>query len=136
MHCDITQDTPIEPGYEGPYDVIYSGLCLNVGATSVKEYSNNIKRLSKLLKPRGKLVINNVEARNANNSIYMYYVKKEKYQALSLTTDTLAEVLEENGYNVTMTRSLVEKTEGAAERLSPEALAMRFVVATKGLTSL
>ena len=132
VHCDITQDTPIEPGYEGPYDVIYSGLCLSVAATSVQEYSNNIKRLTKLLKPSGKLVINSTEARHLHDTTYTYYVKEAKFQSFSITLDALTRALKENGYDdIKITRSLVDETEGAAQRLSSEVLAMRLIVATK-----
>ena len=132
VHCDITQDTPIEPGYEGPYDVIYTSLCITVASTSVQEYSNNVQRLSKLLKPGGKLVINNAEARVAGNTVFTYYVNKEKFQAFSLTDDALIRLLEENGYrDISLTRNLIDEIEGGAERMSPEVLAMKFIVATK-----
>ena len=37
--CDITKDQFIEEGYEGPYDVVKSLLCLGVPATNKDEYT-------------------------------------------------------------------------------------------------
>ena len=28
VKCDLTQDPPIEPGYEQPYDVVMSSFCI------------------------------------------------------------------------------------------------------------
>ena len=35
VHCDITQDIPIEKGYEGPYDVVMSILCISNACKSI-----------------------------------------------------------------------------------------------------
>lgn len=130
VFCDITQDNPIESGYEGPYDVIYSSLCLCVAATNIKEYSDNVKRLTKLLKPGGMLIINDVEARDLSKNIITYTVNNNKFEALCPTSEALCQVLEENGYHdIKTSRNLIDDTQGAAQRMSPEVLAMRFIVA-------
>ena len=59
-------------------------------------------------------------------------MNKEKFQAFSLTDDALIWLLEENGYrDISLMRNLIDEIEGGAERMSPEVLAMKFIVATK-----
>ena len=56
--CDILCDPPLlVPGYEGPYDIILSSLCLSAACTTHEEYSQAIGRLTKYLKPGGKLIL-------------------------------------------------------------------------------
>ena len=51
VHCDITQDPPITPGYDQPYDVVITSLVMEGAATNSEEYLANITRLGKLVKP-------------------------------------------------------------------------------------
>ena len=44
--CDITQDPPIAKGYEGPYDVVMSMLCLETACRTRVEYTAAVKRLA------------------------------------------------------------------------------------------
>ena len=53
VHCDITQDPPIEPGYEGSYDVV---VCSLVMEGTDEEYYANIARFGRLVKPGGKVI--------------------------------------------------------------------------------
>ena len=56
--CDILCDPPLlVPGYEGPYDIILSSLCLSAACTTHEEYSQAIGRLTKYLKSGGKLIL-------------------------------------------------------------------------------
>ena len=49
VKCDIWMDPPIQSGYEGPYDVILSSLCLECACTSLEEYEVAVTKLSTLL---------------------------------------------------------------------------------------
>ena len=43
ISCDILRDPPLlVPGYEGPYDIIFSTLCLTAACTTHEEYSQSI----------------------------------------------------------------------------------------------
>ena len=45
VHCDITQDPPIEPGYEGSYDIVVCSLVMEGASDTDEEYYANIARL-------------------------------------------------------------------------------------------
>lgn len=129
--CDATIDPPLPIEYTGPYDVIFSSLCLTVTAKNIEEYSINVSRLVKILKPGGKLILNSVEARDGNSHL-TYWVNEEKFYALSLTVESLDKVMKENGMrDVKITRTLLDDIQGGRESMSPQVLAMIFVVATK-----
>ena len=51
--CDFTKDKLIEEGYEGPYDVVMSFLCLEDAAGDSEEYVSNLKRILSLLQVNG-----------------------------------------------------------------------------------
>lgn len=128
--CDVTKDPPIATGYEGPYDIIFSSLCLTVTASNIQEYSTNLSRLTNMLKSGGKLILNSVEARQGTH--LTYWVGEKKFYALSLTVDSLNWALKENGYtDIKITRRLIDETPGGYDSMSPEVLAMIFVIATK-----
>ena len=42
VHCDITKDPPIVKGYEGPYDVVMSLLCLEHAYCTRSEYTTAV----------------------------------------------------------------------------------------------
>jgi hypothetical protein len=53
--CDITQDPPIAKGYEEPYDVVMSMLCIENGCLTRQEYKDAVKRIATLVKSDGTL---------------------------------------------------------------------------------
>ena len=57
VHCDITQDPPIERDYQGPYDVVMSLLCISAGCKSHDDYLKAISRLANLIKSGGYLLL-------------------------------------------------------------------------------
>ena len=64
VHCDITQDPPIERGYDGPYDVVVCSLVLEGASNSREEYRCNAARLAKLVKPGGYLFYYGIDNKN------------------------------------------------------------------------
>ena len=132
--CDILRDPPLlVPGYEGPYDIIFSSLCLTAACTTHEEYSQAIGRLTKYLKPGGKLILQSAQTLEM---YHYYYVGSEKFFSLSTTPEFLNSVLSENGYkDVNITVQPCEGTSGAdiAFSLCTPSLsdATLFVVATK-----
>ena len=94
--CDILRDPPLlVPGYEGPYDIIFSSLCLTAACTTHEEYSQAIGRLTKYLKPGGKLILQSVQS---SGSYHYYDVGSEKFFSLSVTPEFQNSTLSENGY--------------------------------------
>ena len=57
VHCDLTQDPPIERGYDQQYDVVMSSLCIDAVAGTREEYVQGVKKLAKLVKPGGILLL-------------------------------------------------------------------------------
>ena len=55
VHCDITQDPPIEGGFDGLYDVLMCSLVLEGTATTKDEYVSHVSRLARLIKPGGSI---------------------------------------------------------------------------------
>ena len=97
VHCDITQDPPIERGYEGPYDVSCC-LCLHCFCRTNEEYAKAVGRLSSLLKPGGKIVL---YAAEKSTSVVQghYFVGRENFFSLSdLTQRFTMHCLEQAGF--------------------------------------
>ena len=44
VKCDFTQDPPIEPGYEQPYDVVMSSFCIGSVIKSNDEYQHMLAK--------------------------------------------------------------------------------------------
>ena len=70
VKCDLTREPPIEPGYEQPYDVVMSSLCIEAVIKSNDEYQNMLTKLVSLVKPGGHLLLYGVEVQGDGG----YYV--------------------------------------------------------------
>ena len=66
VHCDLTQDPPIEEGFNKLYDVVISSFVLQTIAKSYEDYKSLLYRFSRLVKPNGCLMLFSVE----NNGYY------------------------------------------------------------------
>jgi nicotinamide N-methyltransferase/phenylethanolamine N-methyltransferase/methyltransferase len=68
--CDVNDSKcPILNGKEDEYDIIFSSLCLEAACLTIEIFNETIKRLVRLLKPGGLLLLHTVR----NESFY--YVK-------------------------------------------------------------
>ena len=95
VSCDITADPPIQPGYNGPYDVVFSSLTLNIAFSSVEGYESGVAKLANLVKPGGKLCLFEIES---NGISHYYTVGSVKYYALSITREILTTILTKLGF--------------------------------------
>ena len=131
--CDIVCDPPLlVPSYEGPYDIILSSLCLPNACTTPVEYSQAIGRLTKYLKPSGKLILQSF--RPVGDSGYIHYsIGSEKFVALGVTPEFRNSTLIENGYkDISNTVQPFEGTSGIDTAVSSNSVdATVFTVATK-----
>ena len=93
--CDISKDSPIDPAYYGPYDVVISSLCIDAACTSLEEFAEAVCKLAKYIKPGGKLLIHSV---SATVDTIFYMVGKEKFFALSVNEDFLTTTLKKTGF--------------------------------------
>ncbi len=51
--CDITQDRFVAEGYEGPYHILFSSLCIESACKNSEEYTDAIKKLVSLIETDG-----------------------------------------------------------------------------------
>ena len=131
--CDITQDPPIPAGYEGPYDVVVSSLVLECAFSSLESYSEGLSKLSKLVKPGGKLCLNSVEGRGTT---HFYVVGSQRFYALNLTAEKLKNMLTEKGFHDIRVARQPRDAPGVkitGPQKEGSYTAMLFVTATKDL---
>ena len=94
--CDITLDPPIEKGYEGPYDIVLSSLCLESSCENVDEYRAGVAKLSSLLKPGGLLLICSTEKQQEEKPSY-YLVGSQYFYDLKFSYDDVVSSIKEAG---------------------------------------
>ena len=132
VKCDIHMDPPIQSGYEGPYDVILSSLCLECACSSLEEYEVAMTKLSTLLKPGGRIVLRSIEAGEDNAPTHFYMVGAQKFVALNITESFMRSTLEKAGfYNISFKRQLREDPGVNIPLEASSYYAMSFITATK-----
>ena len=94
VSCDITEDPPIEKGYEGPYDIVISCLCLETSCNNLDEYRAGIAKLTSLVKPGGFLLIYSIDIQLEDGPAG-YYVGQERFESLRVSCDFVDGVLKE-----------------------------------------
>ena len=131
VKCDIHMDPPIQSGYEGPYDVIFSSLALEC-ASSLEEYEDALIKLSTLLKPGGRIVLRCIEAGEDNAPTHYYVVGAHKFVATNVTESFIRSTLEKAGfYNISLKRQLREDPGVNIPLEASSYYAMSFITATK-----
>ena len=101
VHCDITNDPPIERGYEQPYDVVMCTLVMEGASTNCDEYCANIAQLGKLVKPGGKVFYNGVE-----NKVGYYTIGNKNFPNIHVDHEFSLSAFERAGFkNLTMTHA-------------------------------
>ena len=93
VHCDLTQDPPIESGYDKLYDVVLCTLVMEGAARSHEEYVSNALRLGRLVKPGGLLLMYGIE-----NRLGYYTVADHKYRNLHVTAEFAMITLKDAGF--------------------------------------
>ena len=102
VHCDITQDPPIERGYDQMYDVVISSLVLEDASQNLDEYASNASKLSKLVKPGGLILIYGVE-----NKLCYYKVGNRKFPDVYITPEFAVQAFKDAGfYNISLDKLL------------------------------
>ena len=131
MPCDITQDPPIAEGYEGPYDVVMSMLCIENGCLTRNEYKAAVRRIATLVKRGGTfLLYSSVRNREENDDTPgYYYIGKEKHIQVALPLQFVLTTLKESGFAVIETNKLPEKESDALHKVAKTSTA--FITATK-----
>ena len=94
---DIIQDPPIESGYYRQYDVVVANLVLAASSWSQKDYLNNLKKLIKMVKPGGRIMI--YEAERSGTERGFYIIGGAKFSNVSVTSDFVSEALKSAGFD-------------------------------------
>ena len=96
VSCDLTQDPPVESGYDRQYDVVVANLVVATASFTQENYRNNIAKLGKLVKPGGTLIIYDAERTSTKRGFYI--VGDAKFSNVSVTSDFVCEALESAGF--------------------------------------
>ena len=88
--CDIFRDYPLLSKQE-PYEIVITGLCLEVVCKTYEEFKHSVKKLVGLLKPGGFLLMF-MEERET-----FYMMGKKRWDVLYLTLEQVKEALVEAG---------------------------------------
>ena len=94
--CDALSETPMEEGYEGPYDVILQCGCLKAACSDKSSFKSAMKALCNLLKPGGTLVDCSTEAA-ADSAGLKYGVGDQCHGYVSWTHEFVASILRDCG---------------------------------------
>ena len=93
VHCDITKVPPIESDYDQQYDVVICGLVFESVSYTHEEYTANISRVGKLVKPGGSMLIYGIE-----NKLGFYTVGDQRLHNLQVTHDFAMSALKAAGF--------------------------------------
>ena len=94
--CDALSETPMEKGFEGPYDVIFQCACLECACSDKQRYKNCMKRLTSLLNPGG-LLFNYATDATEDTLGLNYPVGGRVHSYMSLTNQFVESVLRKCG---------------------------------------
>ena len=108
VHCDLTQDPPIDERYNEEYDVVISSLVLEVVSQSSEDYKTNIKKLAKLVKLGGSLFLYGAESIGSG----FYLAGDQKFKAFSVSKAHAIEAMTEAGFS----NISCEKVDASPER--------------------
>ena len=95
--CDITKDQFIEEGYEGPYDVVKSILCLGNTATNNDEYLTHLRKVASLVKMNGTLLYSDVTAESPKWGPYKFGGKE--FEAFNTSAEDIVSTLRIEGFS-------------------------------------
>ena len=95
--CDILASNPIEKGYEGPYDVIVTCVCLEPACSTKEEYVAAVGKLKAMLKPGGRLAMYSTD--RDDDDVAYYFVGDEKFTDVAISREFLAATLRGHGFS-------------------------------------
>ena len=124
--CNIFQEHPLGIEHEEElFDIISTSLCLEAACKSYDEYKTAVKKLGKLVKLGGLIIITAVEGQT------FYMVGEQKWFSLSLTHAQITEALELAGFEILQKPS--DKRRAPTEQVPTDSdhKAKLFVVAEK-----
>lgn len=124
VHCDLTQEPPIESGYDQQYDVVIVNLCIAGASRTQVDYHRGVAKLGKLVKSGGVLMIYDAE-RHGNGTGY-YYVGETKFRNVSVSSEFVSEAMRDSGFSDISVRKC------AMSSLDPQIVGFMFLKGKKG----
>ena len=95
--CNVVLESPMERGFEGPYDVILECGCLEAACSCDESYRSSMKVLAGLLKPDGMFVHCGINGLSFIEGL-VYPVGGEEYSCIRLSHEYIASILKEDGF--------------------------------------
>ena len=86
----------IERGYEGPYDMIITCLCLHNPCTTHQQYVDAVGKLKSMLKPGGRIAMYSTERDIGDGNLSWYTVGNEKFHSLRASHEFLSNTLKQH----------------------------------------
>ena len=93
VHCDITQDPPIDPDYNQRYDVVMTSLVIEGVATNHEGFRLLLGKLCKLIKPGGTILYYGVD-----NKLGYYPVGNYNFPGMDATAEFVLSAFEAAGF--------------------------------------
>ena len=132
--CDITQDPPIAKGYEGPYDLVMSLLCLESACRTRIEYTAAIKRLATMVKSNENLLLyTTVRNRDDHDDTPGYYtIGERKYIDVALPLKFVLSTLTDSEFTIVEANEIPEEERVILCNIEGSDLeSVAFITATK-----
>lgn len=98
VYCDVLSDSPMESGFEGPYDVILEVGCFQAASKSITDYKKAVKNAYNMLQLGGYLVQRGVDL-NMDQIAIHYRVDEQEFTCLCITHQYAVEVMKEIGFS-------------------------------------
>ena len=95
--CDILSPTPMEKGFEGPYDVIIECGTVDSACSEMDSYKRCMKKLTSLLKPGGVYANHSTNSTEVKENV-CYPAGNQWYTCMHLPAENVASVLRECGF--------------------------------------
>ena len=132
--CDIAHDPPVTKGFEGPYDIVISSLCLDSACRTRSEYKVGVKKLAMLVKEGGNLLLyTTIRNREKGDDTPGYYgIGERKHFDVALSLQFVLDTLKESGFAVVETNELPQEERAALANLENTDLeSAAFITTTK-----
>ena len=100
LFLNMKSSGPLLPADLKPFDIVYTGFCIESVMLSLEEYKGVIKKIFGLLKPNGFLVM------LVNQVCTWFTVNGVKYPSLSIRIDEVLATLEEVGFALYYTEAV------------------------------
>ncbi|MCJ8747925.1 hypothetical protein PDJAM_G00158960 [Pangasius djambal] len=94
LKCDVLSENPFHPESVEPADCVITSLCLEAASKDLQTYRNALRRVAKLLRPGGALVMLGVLGET------FYYIDKIRFSCLQLSKANVEDVLRNLDFTV------------------------------------